>query len=78
MITVIALRKKEPNMVRPFRVPLYPYFPFIALAIALVSLIAMTTLNGKLALIYFGILALSYIWFHLAVKNRIHGKSYNQ
>jgi len=77
MITVIALRKKEPDMVRPFRVPLYPYFPFIALVIALVSLIAMTTLNGKLALIYFGILALSYIWFHLAVKNRIHGKSYN-
>ena len=77
MITVIALRKKEPNMVRPFRVPLYPYFPFIALVIAFVSLIAMTTLNGKLALIYFGILALSYIWFHLAVKNRIHGKSYN-
>jgi len=77
MITVIALRKKEPNMVRPFRVPLYPYFPFIALVIALVSLIAMTTLNGKLALIYFGILGLSYIWFHLAVKNRIDGKSYN-
>lgn len=77
MITVIALRKKEPAMARPFRVPFYPYSPIIALVIAFVALIAMTTLNIKLALIYFGILALSYIWFHLAVKNRIHGESSN-
>lgn len=68
MITVIALRKKEPDMARPFKVPLYPYFPIIALTIAFVSLIAMTTLNLKLAAIYFGILALSYIWFHFTVK----------
>ena len=78
MITVIALRKKEPTMVRPFRVPFYPYFPVIALIIAFVSLVAMTTLNIKLALIYFGILALSYIWFHLAVKKTIHGTTNDQ
>ena len=77
MITVIALRKKEPGMVRPFRVPFYPYFPIIALIIAFVSLVAMTTLNMKLALIYFGILALSYIWFHLTANKSIHGTSTN-
>lgn len=77
MITVMALRKKEPGMVRPFRVPFYPYFPIIALIIAFVSLVAMTTLNVKLALIYFGILALSYIWFHLTVNKSIHGTSTN-
>lgn len=65
-------------MVRPFRVPFYPYFPVIALIIAFVSLAAMTTLNIKLALIYFGILALSYIWFHLAVKKTIHGTTNDQ
>jgi ethanolamine permease len=62
------LRKKEPGMHRPFKVPLYPYFPIIALIIAFVSLIAMITLNLKLAAIFFGILALSYIWFHFTVK----------
>lgn len=77
MITVIALRRKEPTMIRPFRVPFYPYFPVIALVIAFVALIAMTTLNIKLALIYFGILGLSYIWFHLAVKKTLHGTSDN-
>ncbi len=77
MISVIALRRKEPGMVRPFKVPFYPYFPVIALLIAFVSLIAMTTLYFKLALIYFGILALSYIWFRLTVKKSIHGTSTN-
>ena len=77
MISVIALRKKEPHMARPFKVPFYPYFPLIALIIAFVSLIAMTTLNVKLALIYFGILALSYIWFRLTVNKSIHDTSTN-
>ena len=75
MISVIALRKKEPHMARPFKVPFYPYFPIIALIIAFVSLIAMTTLNVRLALIYFGILALSYIWFSLTVNKSIHDTS---
>jgi ethanolamine permease len=71
MITVLALRKKEPGLERPFRVPFYPWFPIIALAIATLSLIAMITLNIKLSLIYFSILAVSYIWFHFFVKRTI-------
>jgi ethanolamine permease len=70
MITVLALRKKEPELERPFRTPFYPFFPLIALVIAVVSLVAMTTLNIKLSLIYFSLLALSYIWFHFFVKPR--------
>ena len=77
MITVIVLRKKEPQMPRPFKVPFYPWFPVIALVIATVSLIAMTTLYIKLAFIYFGILAISYMWFHLSVKKSIYGKPVN-
>jgi len=68
MITVLALRKKEPGLERPFRVPFYPWFPLIALVIAVVSLVAMVTLNIKLSLIYFSLLALAYIWFHFFVK----------
>ena len=69
MIVVLVLRKKQPDLPRPFRVPMYPYFPIIALVIAAVCLIAMTTLNINLSLIYFAILALAYIWFHFFVKN---------
>lgn len=72
MISVIILRKKEPNLTRPFRVPLYPYFPLVALLIAVISMLAMISLNIKLACIFFGILALGYIWFHFIVKRKAH------
>lgn len=63
MVSVLALRKKEPNLERPFKVPLYPIAPIIALIIASVAFVAMTIYNPWLALIYFGILAISFFWF---------------
>lgn len=74
MISVMVLRKKEPGLARPFRTPLYPYFPAIALIIAAISLVAMTSLNLKLSLIYFGILALSYILFYFFAKRTPDGQ----
>ncbi|MBS1564393.1 MAG: ethanolamine permease [Bacteroidetes bacterium] len=71
MVAVLALRRKEPQLERPFKVPFYPAFPVIALVIASVSLVAMVTLNIKLSVIYFSILALAYIWFHFFVKKNI-------
>ena len=70
MVTVLALRRKEPELERPFRVPFYPWFPLIALVIAGVSLVAMVTLNIKLSGIYFSLLALGYGWFHFFVKGK--------
>jgi ethanolamine permease len=72
MAAVLTLRKKEPALNRPFKVPFYPFFPWIALVIAVVSLIAMTSLNLKLSFIYFGILAIAYLWFYFFVKPTLH------
>jgi ethanolamine permease len=71
MITVLVLRRKEPELERPFRVPFYPVFPIVALVIGAICLVAMITLNIKLSAIYFLLLALSYIWFHFFVKPTI-------
>ena len=71
MITVLVLRKKEPDLERPFRVPMYPVFPIVALVISLVCLVALVSLNIKLSLIYFSLLVLSYIWFYFFVKPKI-------
>jgi ethanolamine permease len=68
MVALLALRRKEPELARPFRVIWYPVFPVVALVIAAVCLVAMITLNVKLSLIYFSLLSVSYIWFHLFVK----------
>jgi ethanolamine permease len=69
MISLIALRNKEPQLERPFRVPFYPVSPILALFIAIVSLVSMTYYNFDLALIYFGLLVVSYLGFKIFYKN---------
>jgi ethanolamine permease len=68
MISMLQLRKKEPGLHRPFRVPLYPVFPVTALLIASISIIAMTIYNFKLALLYILLMALSFGIFKLTRK----------
>lgn len=68
MVSMLALRRKEPNLERPFKVPFYPYSPIIALIIASVAFVAMTIYNPMVAMIYFGILAVSFLWFKLFYK----------
>ena len=65
MIALLRLRKKEPQLERPFKVPLYPAFPVTALIIAVVSFAAMTIYNLKLALIYFLLTGVCYGCFKL-------------
>ncbi|HTH54605.1 MAG TPA: ethanolamine permease [Cyclobacteriaceae bacterium] len=65
MISLIKLRAKEPDLHRPFRVPLFPVFPLLALVIATVSLVTMTFYNSVLASIYFFILAGSFLMFRV-------------
>jgi ethanolamine permease len=60
MIALLRLRKTEPQLERPFKVPMYPFFPIIALIIAVVSFVAMANYNRKLALVYFLLLGLCY------------------
>ncbi len=65
MISFFMLRKKSPEMVRPFKVPLYPYFPATALIIAVIALAAITYYNLLIAAIYAGIVVASFAWFKL-------------
>ena len=66
MIALLRLRKKEPLLARPFKVPFYPAFPLIALVIAGISFIAMTVYNVKLAVIYFLIMGLYFAVFGIS------------
>jgi ethanolamine permease len=70
MISMLRLRKKEPGLERPFRVPFYPAFPIAALVIAVISIIAMTVYNFKLALFYIFLMVLSYGFFKLLKKQK--------
>jgi ethanolamine permease len=59
MASLFALRKKEPELERPFRAVLYPLFPAIALVIAAVSLVAMTWFNLAIAGVFATLLGLA-------------------
>lgn len=68
MLAVLQLRKKAPDMNRPFRVPLYPYTPIVALVLAFICLIALCYNNRLLAIIYFSILLFFFLIFKLFKK----------
>ncbi|HWB63719.1 MAG TPA: hypothetical protein VG603_09435, partial [Chitinophagales bacterium] len=71
MASLFALRKNEPTLQRPFKVPFYPVTPLLAFVIAVISIIAMTYYNWMLALIYFGLLIAAYVIFKL-LKQKTH------
>ncbi len=70
MISMLRLRRKEPDLIRPFRVPLYPWFPIIALVLSGISLIAMVIFNLYLSLFYLLILVISFVLFKLFKTGR--------
>lgn len=63
MISIIVLRKKEPNLIRPFKVPFYPYTPFLALVIASIAFIALIVYNIILSLVFTALMLFSFISF---------------
>ena len=69
MVALLVLRKKEPELERPFKVPIYPVFPIAALVVAVIAFVAMTVYNPWIALIYFGILGVMFVWFKMFYKN---------
>ncbi|MBO9674487.1 MAG: ethanolamine permease [Sphingobacteriaceae bacterium] len=68
MISLMVLRITSPEMVRPFKTPLYPLFPIIALIISCVSFIAMLIYNLKLGLIYSGIVLGIFLLYKIFKK----------
>ncbi len=52
LLSLVRLRRREPGLERPFRVPFYPLFPLIALAIAAVSLLAIVYYNPAVAALF--------------------------
>ena len=71
MISLFILRKKEPNLERPFISPFYPVFPAIALIISAICLFAIIWFNSLVSMIFFGILAACVIIFMLMGKHKV-------
>lgn len=70
MMSLFALRKNEPNLARPFKAFAYPLFPMIALVLAAISLITMIYFNQQLTIVFFGLMALAYLYFTMTQHHR--------
>ncbi|MCS6819993.1 MAG: ethanolamine permease [Chitinophagales bacterium] len=66
-LSLFALRKKEPDINRPFKVPFYPLIPFVALFASIISMAALIYHNGTLALVFLSIIIILFVMI-LVVK----------
>ncbi len=71
MISLFILRKKEPDLERPFIAPFYPVFPAIALLIAIICLIAIAYYNLQISLIFLAGLLVATLIFILLGKHKV-------
>jgi ethanolamine permease len=69
MLSLFKLRRSEPDMVRPFRAPCYPYFPAFALLGAIVCMATMIYYNPLIFALFAVFLACGYVFF-LATKSK--------
>ena len=68
MLALIRLRKSAPSLNRPFRVPLYPVTPYIALILSLLSMVAVCYYNLTLAGLFFGLIGFFFLVYKLIKK----------
>ena len=71
MSALFALRRKEPELPRPFRAMGYPVVPAIALGLSVVSLAALTIYNPSIALVFLALTGVGIVWFLLFVRNKV-------
>jgi ethanolamine permease len=71
MVSLFVLRRRQPDLPRPFRAPLYPLFPLIALALALLCLVAVVASAPRLAGFAFGLLLLGLLYYRLIARARV-------
>jgi len=77
MISLFVLRSKEPLLERPFKAPLYPWFPAIALILSLISLAAIIYYNVFLSALFFAGMLIALVIFvgmgRHKVQTLVHG-----
>ncbi|HEX6890383.1 MAG TPA: amino acid permease, partial [Chryseolinea sp.] len=65
MLALMRLRIKEPNLTRPYKVPVYPVVPLVACFIGLISLVSLAIFNQRLCFLYLIIIGVCYGIFKL-------------
>ncbi len=70
MASLFRLRRSEPELVRPFGAPMYPWFPAFALLSAVVCLVTMVYFNPLMATLFVGLGVVGYLYFLTTATRR--------
>jgi len=70
MLSLFRLRRREPDLERPFAAPWYPYFPAVALLMAVVSLLSMVYFNRVITLVFIALMAVLWLFYRLTAGLR--------
>ena len=71
MAALIKLRQSEPQLVRPFRAPLYPVAPMIALGLSVLFLITMIWFNPQVFTLFVVLFGAGLVVYRLTQKTRM-------
>lgn len=66
MVALFVLRRREPELPRPYRAVAYPWFPATALVISTVSFAAMTVYNPTIAGVFVGLMVAAGLYWRLS------------
>lgn len=72
MASLFALRRREPDLTRPYRAIAYPLFPALALCLAVVCLVTMLYYNVMLSGLYLVMMGIFYLYYHFTRDQRVH------
>ena len=73
MLSLFRLRRREPELPRPFRAPLFPATPAIALVLSVIAFVAVVASDWQVALIYAGVLGAATLAYKLRVLRQPSG-----
>lgn len=71
MLSLFRLRRSEPALARPFRAPLYPVFPAIALVLAVFCFVTMAWYNPIVFGLFAALFAISVAFYYGTRKLRV-------
>ena len=63
MFSLLKLRQTQPELVRPFKTPFYPLFPWIAIGLCLLCMAAIMFYHLLVSLVFLGLMAVSAFLF---------------
>lgn len=71
-ISLMILRKKEPNLKRPYKAPFYPVGPIVCIIISVIALFSSIFKDPVFFLINIGIFAAATIYYFVWARHRIN------